>query len=313
MSLISLILALILEQWRPLADRWQLHGLLEGYSGFLESQFNAGETHHGTVAWVLAVVPLVLGTWLIYWLAAHAGPLGPVVALAVNVAVLYVTMGFRQFSHAFTAIQSALKEDDLAQARRSLGAWLNRDCTDLTREEVARLTIEEALAASHRHVFGVAFWFVVLPGPAGAILYRTAMFLARRWSVVDPARSPEYANFGKFSRDAFSVLDWVPVRITAAAFAAVGDFEDAIYCWRTQAAKWSEPALGIVLAAGAGALGVLLGMPVGNFGDLSARPELGVGDDADTAFLDSTVGLVWRALVLYLIMLLLIGVAKAVS
>lgn len=314
MSLVSLIVALILEQWRPLADRRHLFGPLARYASFLESQFNAGETGRGTAAWMLAVIPAVLGAWLIYWLAAHAGPLGPLAALAVNVAALYITMGFRQFSHAFTAIHLALKEDDLPRARQLLSDWLGRNCGDLTREEVARLTVEAALAASHRHVFGVAFWFVVLPGPSGAILYRLAMFLARRWGEADPAQSPELLRFGKFARDAFALLDWLPVRITATAFAVVGDFEDAVYCWRTQAAKWGDPGLGIVLAAGAGALGVRLGMPIVNAdGTVSDRPELGAGEDADAGFLDSTIGLVWRALVLYLLMLLLLGVAKAVS
>jgi cobalamin biosynthesis protein CobD/CbiB len=69
----------------------------------------------------------------------------------------------------------------------------------------------------------------------------------------------------------------------------------------------------VVLAAGAGAIGVRLGMPVIRNGMLEDRPELGTGDDADTAFLDSTVGLVWRALVLWLAMLLVIAVAGAVS
>ncbi len=314
MSLISLLIALVLEQWRPLADRGKLFAPLGRYANYLESQFNAGETRQGTAAWMLAVLPAVVGAWLIYWIAQHAGPLGPIAALVVNVAALYLTMGFRQFSHAFTAIHLALKEDDLERARKILGEWLGQNCSDLSREEVARLTIEGALTASHRHVFGVVFWFVLLPGPSGAILYRLALFLAERWGHQDATVNPVLGSFGKFARDAFAVLDWVPVRITAIAFAAVGDFEDAVYCWRSQAAKWSDPALGIVLAAGAGALGVRLGMPIVNVdGSVSDRPELGVGDEADAGFLDSTVGLVWRALVLYLLMLLLLGVAKAVS
>jgi adenosylcobinamide-phosphate synthase len=96
------------------------------------------------------------------------------------------------------------------------------------------------------------------------------------------------------------------------AFAIVGDFEDAIYCWRTQAAQWPDRGVGILLAAGAGAIGVKLGMPILEDGTLIDRPQLGVGDEADTGFLDSTVGLVWRALILWLLVLLLLGLANAV-
>ena len=312
MSLISLICALLLEQWRPLAERHAVFSPVERYADFLERQFNAGEAQHGVIAWSLAVLPPVLGAWLLYLLCAYINPL---LALAVNVAVLYFTMGFRQFSHYFTDIHLALKDGDLDRARQLLGLWRGRSCALMNKEEIARLTMEEALAASHRNVFGVVFWFVLLPGPSGALLYRLSMFLRRRWGTPDPGDpllpAAGLSQFGKFARDAFIVLDWMPVRVTAAAFAVVGDFEDAVYCWRSQADKWPDPALGIVLAAGAGAIGVRLGMPYMQDGEVVDRPVLGVGDEADEALLASAVGLVWRALVLYLLMLLLIGIAQA--
>ena len=309
MSLISLIAALLLEQWRPLADRRNLLAPLSRYVSYLERQFNAGESHHGAIAWCLAVLPAVLFIWILYWLTNHVSPL---VALVVNVLTLYVTMGFRQFSHYFTDIQLALKEEDLAKARELLAEWRGHNCGNMGREEIVRLSIEGALTASHRHVFAVIFWFAVLPGPSGAVLYRLASFVHKAWGH-DDGQDADLRRFGRFSRDAFAFLDWLPVRMTAAAFAVVGDFEDAVYCWRTQASKWRDRELGIVLAAGAGALGVRLGMPLEINGDVEDRPELGVGDDAEVGFLDSTVGLVWRALVLYLLMLLIIGVAKIVS
>jgi cobalamin biosynthesis protein CobD/CbiB len=119
------------------------------------------------------------------------------------------------------------------------------------------------------------------------------------------------SRFGEFARAAFGVLDWIPARVTATAFAVVGDFEDAVYCWRTQAARWPDRLLGVVLAAGAGALGVRLGTPVPRGATLEDRPELGLGEEADAPFLDSTVGLIWRALVLWLAVLLALGVARA--
>lgn len=309
MSLISLIAALLLEQWRPLSDRRNLLTPLSRYVMYLERQFNAGESHHGVIAWSLVIIPAVMCIWLVYWLANHVSPLA---ALVLNVLTLYVTMGFRQFSHYFTAIQLALKEDDLPRARQLLAEWRGHNCGNLGREEIVRLSIEGALTASHRHVFAVIFWFVLLPGPSGAVLYRLASFLDKAWGG-GALGDAELGCFGKFAHNAFEFLDWLPVRVTAAAFAVVGDFEDAVYCWRTQAAKWNDRALGIVLATGAGALGVRLGMPLEMNGEVEDRPELGVGEYAESGFLDSTVGLVWRALVLYLLMLLIIGVAKVVS
>jgi adenosylcobinamide-phosphate synthase len=337
MTLISLLLALALEQWRPLGNRGALLRPLTRYAAFLEGTFNAGERQHGILAWCLAVLPIALGTWLVYEIACR---LNPLLALLWNVAVLYVTVGFRQESHFYTAIHAALKANDLDRARRALGEWRGQRCDGLSSGDISRLAIESALAASHRYVFGAIFWFVLLPGPTGAVLYRVAEYFARRWSaphapdhVPDalgaevapppplttmlpagaPARASDVARFGEFSRQAFAALDCMPVRVTAAAFAVVGDFEDAVYCWRTQAARWPDRLMGVVLAAGAGALGVRLGLPIIRDGVLEDRPELGTGEDADIAFLDSTVGLVWRSLVLWLAMLLVVVVAGAVS
>ena len=44
--------------------------------------------------------------------------------------------------------------------------------------------------------------------------------------------------------------------------------------------------------------------------NMQPRPELGVGEPADGPFLDSTVGLVWRALVLWVFVLLVVTVAR---
>lgn len=303
MSLISLIIALLLEQWRPLSDRRYLLSPLGRLATWLERHFNAGESQHGLIAWIIGVAPIVLATWLVYALLWHMNVL---LALAFNVLALYLTMGFRQFSHYFTAIHFALKQGDLDSARAQLALWRGHSCANLNEEEVARLTIEEALTASHRNVFAVVFWFVLLPGPTGAILYRLTVFFQRRWG---NSTDGELSRFGRFARQAFTVMEWLPARFTASAFAVVGDFEDAIYCWRSQAARWRDPVMGIVIAAGAGAMGVKLGMPYVQDGEIVERPEMGAGDDADTGFLDSAIGLVWRALVLWLVLLLVLGVA----
>lgn len=166
---------------------------------------------------------------------------------------------------------------------------------------VARLAIEQVLGASHRHVFGVLVCFLLLPGPCGAVLYRASAFLAEAWG---KRNDEEYGDFASFARQTFAIIDWLPVRLTAAGFAVVGDFEDAVYCWRTQADRWPDDGLGIVLASGAGALGVRLGMPVPEAGSRVDRVEIGPGDEADVDFMESAVGLVWRALVLWCLLLL---------
>ena len=298
MSVLGIVAALVLEQWRPPDRARTVHAWLAAWATWLEQAFNGGERRHGMVAWLVGVVPLFLAAIVIHQLLAAAHLL---LAAGFNIAVLYFTLGFRQFSHNFTEIQLAVKSGEVERARQLLEEWRGASGVVRTREEVIRLSIEEALIASHRHVFGVILWYVLL-GPSGAVLYRVAAYLQQRWK--------ELGSFGRFAGRAFQLLEWPAVRLTAASFAVVGDFEDAVYCWRTQARTWMEASSGVVLAAGAGAMGVRLGMPVQEVEGMQPRPELGVGEPADGPFLDSTVGLVWRALVVWIFVLFLITVVR---
>jgi cobalamin biosynthesis protein CobD/CbiB len=299
MSVLAIIAALLIEQWRPLGEQARLRALPGSVATWLEQSFNGGEARHGVVAWLVGVVPLAVLAAVLHGLLLRWSP---VLALAFNIAALYLTLGFRQFSHSFTAIQIAIKSGDLERARTLLEEWRGASGVVRDREEVIRLSIEEALVASHRHVFGVLLWYVILPGPSGAVLYRLSAFLALRWR--------NLGAFGRFAQRVFHALEWPAVRLTAAAFAVVGDFEDAVYCWRTQARTWTDANEGIVLASGAGAMGVRLGMPVQEVEGVQPRPEVGVGEAADGPFLDSTVGLVWRALVVWVFALALLTIAR---
>lgn len=300
MSALAVIAALLLEQWRALGGRKAYFALMAGGAEWLERSFNAGEKRQGAIAWLVAVLPVLAAALALYYALLWVNPL---LALAFNIAALYFTLGFRQFSHYFTDLQLAVRAGDIDRARQLLGEWRGEPAQHRSREEVIRLAIEEALLASHRHVFGVLFWFVLLPGPSGAVVYRLAAVLRQRWRGLGP--------FGEFAERAGRLLEWPAVRLTAVSFAVVGDFEDAIYCWRTQAPVWPDPDAGVILAAGAGALGVRLGMPLTALEGLEMRTELGVGESADAPYLDGVVGLVWRALVVWVFLLVLISLAGA--
>jgi adenosylcobinamide-phosphate synthase len=303
MTLFSLIVALLIEQVRPLPGRQIVVAPLKRLSALLADRFNDGRARSGAIAWWLIIVPGVVGSVVIFSLLWTVHPL---FAFAFNIGILYLTMGFRQESHFFTDIQLALRMGEPDRARTLLAEWRGRQYVDASSSEVARLAIEQALISAHRNVFGVVFLFMLLPGPSGAVLYRLARFLDEEWG---RRRDVEFGDFGRFAKTAFEVIDWLPARLTAASFSVVGDFEDAIFCWRTQSMLWRERTSGILLAAGAGALGVRLGMPVHESGEIVERPEMGVGEEADADYMQSTVGLVWRALVLCLLMLALVVIA----
>jgi len=304
MKFLALVCALLLEQAWPLRRGNPLYAGFDGYADYLERQFNGLQARHGVIAWLVAVLPLALFTVVVHVLLREAGAL---LAMAWSVAVLYVAMGFRRFSHCFTEIAQALREQNINTARDVLGRWRGVPADELQAAEISRVSIELGLLQAHRYVLGPIFWFVVL-GPAGPVVYRAADLLAARWGKLV---EPERRAFAQFAERAFFWIDWLPARITAASFAIAGNFEDAAYCWRTQAAGWGRGAEGVLLASGAGALGVKLGGALREEGMLNQRPELGIGDEVNAEDLRGAVGLIWRALVLWLFLLLIVSLARA--
>lgn len=303
MTFISLVAALLLEQLRPLRAGNRLYVAFTRYVNYLARSFNAGHYRDGVISWLLAVVPVTVATLLVYWILRHTSG---VFALLWNVVVLYLALGFRQFSHFYTDIMLALRGNDLARARAVLGTWRGESAHEFSAGETARVAIELGLMRSHRHVFGVMMWFVVL-GPVGAIAYRLAALLNDRWGTV---RGEEKGAFDLFATRAFEAIDWLPVRLTAFSLAMTGDFMGAVECWRGQAATWRSRTQGIILAAAAGALGVKLGGVLHEASGIEYRPQLGDGDEADVDYMQAAVGLIWRALVLWLFLILLATIAS---
>ena len=306
MSFLSLIAALLVEHFYPLSSRLNIYHQFTRYANFLERQFNAGQHQHGMVGWLLAVLPTMFVVSAVYFLLLQ---ISPFLAWGWNAIVLYFTMGFKHFSNTNASIADALKKQDIEVARNLLGKWRTGNADALDANEIARLSIEQVFSCSYRQIFGVLVWFVVLSplGPVGAILYRLASILDQKWGGMG---QQEFGDFGKCSAQALEWLDWVPVRLTAVSFAVMGDFEDAVYCWRTQATGWMNRTQGILLSSGAGALGVKLGDPVHRAGEIEFRPELGLGEDADPDYMQSAVSLVWRTLAMWLAVLLLLHLLK---
>ena len=327
MSFFAVLLALVIEQFKPLPrDNWVHHGLVS-WVDWTGRNFDAGREHHAWVVWLVSVGVPGLLLALSYLIVAEWSLL---LALLLDVGVLYLTLGFRQFSHYFTDIRDALERADEIEARRLLAEWRHLDASELPRTELLRHVIEHSLLAAHRHVFGVFFWFVLSStlglGPLGAVLYRMAEFAARYWTFPSKALgAPANPRLMTVSQRMFRWIDHVPSRMTAFGFALVGNFEEAINAWRRDAALWKHANEGVILASAAGAVGVQLGGSAapGVTPDRSRSFEAGPTDDAaaegstageppQLGHLRSVVGLVWRSVVLWMLLVALLTLANLV-
>ncbi|KQV87513.1 CobD/CbiB family protein [Pelomonas sp. Root1237] len=329
MNFFAVLLALLCEQLKPLRHGNRVHQSVIGWVRWTGRNFDAGDEHHAAVVWAITVLVPGLAVALIYWALRHFSVL---LALGLDVLILYLTLGFRQFSHYYTDIRDALERGDDATARQLLAEWRHLDASELPRTELIRHVIEHSLLAAHRHVFGVFFWFIVCStiglGPAGAVVYRMAEFAGRYWAFKSRTLdAPTNTRLLALSRQAFTWIDHLPARLTATGFAIVGNFEEAVNGWRRDASLWLHSNEGIILASAAGAVGLQLGGAAApgvtpdrsKTFDAGTEPEF-TGAAGSTAgappqlgHLQSVVGLVWRSVVLWMLLLALLTLANLVG
>jgi adenosylcobinamide-phosphate synthase len=300
MKFLTLLSALTLIHYLPQAKTDRLKQLVLPFVHMLERNFNDGKNRHGVIAWLLGALLPALVTGLIYYFLLQ---IHDVFGFLFGIAILYLTLCFTRFGENARQIAEALQVKDIDLAQQLLTNWTGVDSSQFSGADIARLSIETELKRAHHGLFAPIFWFVLL-GPGGAVLYRLSHLIKLEWHPL------EDSVFNKFALDVFGWLDWLPARFTAACFAIVGDFEDAIYCWRTQSQNWTNKTEGLMLASGAGALGVKLGEPLPHIDGPQYRPELGLGDEADADYLQSVTGLIWRVLILIVGLLCLLTFAS---
>lgn len=306
MIFFAILLAFLIEQARPLSINNPVFAGLRSWARLVRRNLDTGQAVHGWLAWGLAtMVPALLAT-LVYW---GLWQFSNVLSFVWLVLVLYVTLGFRQFSHHFTDIRQALEVGDDLLAREKLAQWLHVETSSLPRAEVLRQVIEQSVLAAHRHVFGVLAAFVVCwllgLGPAGAVFYRMAEYLSRNWRG-RPDGTPSQAT-QQAAVTGWQWVDHLPARATALGFAVVGNFEEAVASWRGEAEQFGPGTDGVVLAATSGAINVRLNAREGKPEEaegVATRPE------PQLAHLASAVGLVWRSVVLWMLLLALLTLAR---
>lgn len=321
MSFFAILLALVLEQARPLNPVNVVYTAIKQWVAWVARTFDAGVRHQAWITWGITVIGPALLTMLVHWLLDWG--LGWLFAVIWNVALLYVTLGFRQFSYHFTAIREALENGDETLARELLADWQQVQVGQIPRSEIVRHVIEYSMIAAHRHVFGVFFWYAALSifglGPVGAVVYRLTELAQRRWQ--EPTHDGLLASEALrwVASRAWQAMDWLPSRMTALGFAIVGSFEDAMDGWRNHAQNFPEDNDGVILAATAGAINIRLGGAA-----LQAQSENDEGLDTaggsstpgripEVAHFAQVVGLVWRTVIMWLVLVALLTMANLVG
>lgn len=283
---LTIAAALLLDAW--LGEARRFHPLV-GFgklAGLAERYFYADSRTLGSAAVLLLIMPLTLLMILLGFTTWH---------FAIDILVLYLALGWHSLGAHAGQVMQRLHKDDLTGARQQVGWMVSRDTADLSQTGVTQAAIESVLENGNDAIFGAIFWFVVVGAP-GALLYRLVNTLDAMWGY----RNARYDRFGWAAARLDDCLNVIPARLTALSYALAGRVRSAMVCWRRQGATWKSPNAGPVMAAGAGSLQLTLGGPARYHGKLEIRPLLGTGDAPRIHDIGRALGLIKRALLLWL-------------
>lgn len=181
------------------------------------------------------------------------GPLGVMVeAVALKQAFAIRAL----FAHA-EAVRTPLAEGDTERARHAVGAVVSRDTGDLDETDIASAAIESLTENASDSVVAPLVWYLAGGLPA-AMAYRTV-------NTLDAMVGYHHrGGFGAPSARLDDAANWIPARLTAAAFALASGRrqpKDRRRQMRDDARSTSSPNSGWPMAFAAHALGVRLEKP----------------------------------------------------
>lgn len=178
--------------------------------------------------------------------------------------------------------------------------WYCLDARDIRKEPYDNATSESLLLKSYQHLFAILFWYGVF-GPVGLVLYISVSHLS---SVVPKAIAPaaetsgeevstqSSASLHEYLLKTLGVLDWVPARLLGLSFALVGNFGDVFKLWFQKLFHGIQDPQRLVVEWGTAAL---------------------KSESVEGGALESSINLIDRSLLIWLVVILLLTVGVIVG
>jgi adenosylcobinamide-phosphate synthase len=202
---------------------------------------------------LIAALPVFL---LLFWLRTL--PYGEILYIIVGAILFKATFAIRGMGQYTKPIAAALKQNDLAGARKWLPYIVRRDPNTLNERQIISAAVE-SIAESTTDGITAPFFFFALLGVPGAFAYRVINTLD---SMVG-YKNVENRNIGWFSAKLDTYANYIPSRLTAylmvaASFLLREDWRESYRILQRDKHKTASPNAGYTISAMAGALNIQL-------------------------------------------------------
>jgi adenosylcobinamide-phosphate synthase len=193
---------------------------------------------------------------LLFWLRLL--PYGEILYIIVGAILFKATFAITGMGQYTKPIAKALKQKDLAEARKWLPYIVRRDPNSLNERQIISAAVE-SIAESTTDGITAPFFFYALLGVPGAFAYRVINTLDSRVGY----KNAEFKNIGWFSAKMDTITNYIPARVTAylmvvAAFIMRKDWRESYRILQRDKHKTASPNAGYTISAMAGALNIQL-------------------------------------------------------
>ena len=224
---------------------------------------------------ILVIIVLGLSYYLTSLIVVLSGQLNNYFARLLEVFLLSLTLALKGLIDAGKKVYSALKRDDLEQARKKVNLIVGRDCSQSSSQEVIRAVLETLAENSSDGILAPAFYYLVGGLPL-AVAYKAVNTMDSMLGY----KNERYLNFGLAAARTDDIFNYLPARLTAffmtsASILPQYNFKEALKTVLNDAQKHPSPNAGYPEAAAAGALSLRFGGVNYYHGQKSFRAYIG--------------------------------------
>lgn len=224
------------------------------------------------------LVTTVIGSYAITWgILFGMRQIHPILESIVEAYIIYRILASKSLMKETMKVYHQLKKGDLLAARKAVSYLVGRDTQQLTKEEVAKATVETIAENTSDGVIAPLFYIAIGGAPLG-MAYKAINTLD---SMVG-YRNDEYEYFGKCSALCDDIVNLIPARVSAIFMLGIAvllgyDGKKGIEMYARDRYQHLSPNSAHTESVVAGVLNIQLGGTHTYFGKIVVKPN--IGDD----------------------------------
>jgi len=245
MSLITILFCLAIERFIGNLDHLRQFAWFDIYSNFVFDKLESYSFRDGPLGLIIIVAGIAVPIWTVFYYAHQNVEMVSVTGLVIAIVTVLYCLGPKDPARQVSRYIDAMTIPDREAGDLYAGKFLNTELNE--NPAIVAQDVKQALfIATNDRIIGVFFWFIML-GPLGAVLFRLACMIKERETSVKN-------GYSKAAFDFYDIMIWPSARICLLGFAVAGSFIGALSHLREWSALWKRDSNEMLIKSGLGAL-----------------------------------------------------------